>query len=328
MIWNKEILQEEANKYKTRTEFSKQNAPAYNSANRFKIIDDLFKNHINSGYTFKQHIKGYWTEERLQIEANKYITRQEFKRKDYAAYNAAGRLKLIDKLFEKHINKGYNDNQNFDVKNKSKYIIYSYEFKEYNNVYVGLTNNIKIRDIHHLYDNSNSMYKFRKKYDLNLPNYIILEDNLKSFEAKNREEFWVNHYKNNNWKIINVAKTGSLGNNKNIWTYIRLQKEVNKYNTRNEFKHGNNGAYQAARKRNLLDELFKDHENNGFTNKKVVTGYWIFDKLQEEVNKYNTRQDLYKNNINVYDAARAKGVLNELFKNHKNNGYTNKMNNK
>ena len=49
--WNKEQLQKEANKYKTRSEFVKNNAYAYYKSLKMNILDELFKNHINNGYS-------------------------------------------------------------------------------------------------------------------------------------------------------------------------------------------------------------------------------------------------------------------------------------
>jgi len=46
-IWSKKKLQNEANKYKTRSEFCKKNSSAYVSASNKKLIDELFKDHPN-----------------------------------------------------------------------------------------------------------------------------------------------------------------------------------------------------------------------------------------------------------------------------------------
>ena len=48
--WVKEKLQDEVNKYKTRKEFRNNSRNAYLTALNNKMMDDLFKNHINNGY--------------------------------------------------------------------------------------------------------------------------------------------------------------------------------------------------------------------------------------------------------------------------------------
>lgn len=80
-IWTEEKLQEEANKYQTRNEFIKNNEKTYSAALIKGILDELFKNHPNEGYSDKQVKKGYWTKENLQEEAAKYKTIEEFKKR-------------------------------------------------------------------------------------------------------------------------------------------------------------------------------------------------------------------------------------------------------
>jgi hypothetical protein len=40
-----------------------------------------------------------------------------------------------------------------------------------------------------------------------------------------------------------------------------------------------------------MDELFKNHKNQGYSNKQACKGYWTKEKLQEEVDKYETRNE-------------------------------------
>jgi hypothetical protein len=53
---------------------------------------------------------------------------------------------------------------------------------------------------------------------------------------------------------------------------------------------------------------------------------WTKEKLQEEANKYLTRNDFRKNNINAYSYSKTKKILNELFKTHLNQGYKKSQN--
>jgi len=73
------------------------------------IVDELFKNHYNKGYSDKQKIRGYWTEENLQKEVDKYQTREELKKNNIYVYKVAYTKKLLDKLFNNHINNGYKE---------------------------------------------------------------------------------------------------------------------------------------------------------------------------------------------------------------------------
>jgi hypothetical protein len=91
--WTLETLKVEALKYKSRSEFQKSNGSAYNAAGRMKLRD-LICGHMNE----IKKIDGYWTIERLHAEALKYSSRQEFQKKNGAAYKAAGEIKCRDQI--------------------------------------------------------------------------------------------------------------------------------------------------------------------------------------------------------------------------------------
>jgi len=44
----------------------------------------------------KDRPNGYWTQDRIQLEANKYPDRKVFRQKDYTAYLAASKRKILD----------------------------------------------------------------------------------------------------------------------------------------------------------------------------------------------------------------------------------------
>lgn len=99
-------MQALANKYKSRKDFKINNLKAYNVAYKLKVMDKLFENHTNKGYSNKQQKLGYWTYNKLQEIANSCKYRIDFE-KISGASNAARRLNIYNKLFENHPNKGY-----------------------------------------------------------------------------------------------------------------------------------------------------------------------------------------------------------------------------
>jgi len=317
--WIEETLQEESNKYQTRTEFKKENNLAYCAAKRLKILDTLFKKHLNNGYSNDRVRDGHWTKETLQKEANKYQTRNEFKTKNNSAYIISFRNNIIDELFKNHINNGYLDKKEWK---ENSYVIYVYELLEFNKAYVGLTNDIDRRDKEHVFNETELLNKFCKENNMPYPKYKILEEKLKSTDAKKQEEYWINYYKNNNWFMFNIAKSGSLGGYTTKWTKKALQKEADKYEYRIDFYKNNTHAYSAAARKKLLDELFKNHKNNGYSNNHVKYGYWNEEKIQEEANKYETRSEFREHNGSAYMTATKLKILNDIFKNHLNNGYS------
>ena len=237
-FWNNDNLKIEAKKFKTIGEFQLKRGSAYNAARRFNIINDLFENHENSGYTYKQKKSGYWTLENLQEEANKYSSRQSFREKS-CVYGIAKNKKTLDILFKNHQNHGYSEKESWKENN---YLIYVYEIKETNVAYVGLTTNIIRRDREHLFNDDDKLYLYCKSMNLPCPKHKTLEKELTSSEAKIKEEFWINFYKNNNWNLINTCKAGSLGKIRIFWTKKKLQEEANKYKTRTEFAKNSSSA--------------------------------------------------------------------------------------
>jgi predicted GIY-YIG superfamily endonuclease len=91
--WTKERCQEEALKYKTRTEFRKNSGGAYKSSLRNNFLNEICSHMIQ-----KQKPNGYWTKERCQEEALKYKTRNEFQKKN-AAYYSALKNSWLDDFF-------------------------------------------------------------------------------------------------------------------------------------------------------------------------------------------------------------------------------------
>lgn len=309
----KEKLQKEANKYKTRSEFYLKSKSAYNIASSKKIIGELFKDHLNKGYNQNKKPNNYWTLKNLQKEVNKYDNRQDFRKNNSAAYSASRRLKILDELFKNHTNKGYSDKEEWK---ENSYIIYVYELREFNKVYIGLTNDVDRRDKEHLFNIKSKLSLFCKENNIAYPKYKILEEDLKSADAQKQEKYWVDFYKNNGWEMFNINTPGSLGGSTKKWTNKKLQEEVNKYQTRREFYENNIRAYNAASEYKLLDILFKNHINQGVYKKQ--RRYWSIEKLKEESNKYKSRR---KCNIKAYNMAKEYKLMDELFKNHLNKGY-------
>lgn len=162
---------------------------------------------------------------------------------------------------------------------------------------------------------------FCKINNISHPKYKIIDENLKSVDAQIKEKYWIDYYKNNGWYMFNLSVAGSLGGHVKMWTKNKLQKIANEVQTRKEFYDKNKKAYNAASEYKLLNELFKNHPNNGHTKDRNHLGYWTKEKLQEEVNKNTTRKEFREKYKKVYNMAKEYKLLDELFKNHINNGY-------
>jgi hypothetical protein len=87
--WNLEKLQQEANKYQTKSEFVEKNPAAYLAASRMKILD-VVCSHMKP----LKHL--LWTKEEITKEALKYESRSDFQNNNRGAYNRAREKDWLD----------------------------------------------------------------------------------------------------------------------------------------------------------------------------------------------------------------------------------------
>lgn len=102
------------------------------------------------------------------------------------------------------------------------------------------------------------------------------------------------------------------------WTLERIQEIANKYKTRGEMSSEEPTAYDAALRLMVLDQIFSNHDNNGFVTK--PRGFWTLDQLKIEAKKYSTRREMYKKYTKAYQQAEKQGFLDEIFSQHENEG--------
>lgn len=88
------------------------------------------------------------------------------------------------------------------------------------------------------------------------------------------------------------------------WTKDTCYEEAKKYLSRDEFRQGNSGAYQAAKRNEWLDDYYWFSESK--TAKK-----WCYDTCYEEAKKYNTRTKFQEGNGSAYGVARENGWIDD-----------------
>jgi hypothetical protein len=97
--WTLEKLQEEALKYKTKTEFQRCSKSATNAAYKLKVMD-LICSHMpkDADRSGEEHPNFKWPLEKLHQEALKYGSRMEFQKNSDNAYQAAFKRKVLDSI--------------------------------------------------------------------------------------------------------------------------------------------------------------------------------------------------------------------------------------
>ena len=238
-------------------------------------------------------MKTKWNKETCHEEAKKYSTRYEFQKGCGRAYNVACKNKWLDDY-------DWFIEGRFKLFNDKVDSVYVYIFSD-NTVYIGRTlmKRQENRRIEHQNDNVGLYAKYN---NLNMPNMQILEENLTLKEGLEREDYWLNWYKNNGYYVLNKAKTGvgsgSLGTiNSGKWNKETCYEEAKKYSTRSEFKKGCSSAYKVARKNKWLNDY------DWFVEVCKPKGYWSYETCYEEAKKYSTRSEFKKGCSRAYKVA-------------------------
>lgn len=292
-LWSKGEVYNEASKYETISDFQKGAVGAYVSAIRNGWMDDIRKN-------FKI-LKKNWSREEIQKIANNYLSRGKFCSENSAACAVARRKGWYEDIV-KHME---------PVGNKYNRAIYVFEFPDHS-AYIGLTGNLKRREKSHMEEEDNSAVLLHMNRTGQKPLMKILSDGYINFkDAQNMESCMLEKYKSEGWKILNRAKTGSLGSCTRVWTLEMLKELVKKYDSRTEFVTKEPNAYAAAARNGWLDDVFKDM-------KRLINpnNTWTYEVVAKEAAKYNKKSDFAQGSPQAYSAAKSKGWFEELTKNY------------
>lgn len=296
--WNDiEHCIEESKKYTTITELKDKSNGCYASVLKHHWENDCF-------HSFKKRKpNGHWDiKENCMEEAKKYRNISEFQKCAYGAYNCAkknGWIEEIDSLYNKTIMYHF-----YDEKIHSVYIYLLEEDKVF---YVGRTNGLKRRHQQHIRDCNDTLNKYCKNKGIEIPNYIILKEELTAQESQYYEDFYLNEYKQKGWTPLNVAVTGvnkgSLGATCK-WNYEECKKEASKYRNITEFEQGSQSAYNACKKNGWTYDFF--------TPLKKEDHYWdCYENCKKAFEECSNARELIKKFGGCYNSIK-KNKFNDL----------------
>ena len=243
---------------------------------------------------------GKWNDKNVREEALKYNRKCDFQKYSNLAYQYAWRHNLLK------------DYDWFITEDNIKRCIYVYIDEENKYAYVGVTSNKEQRHIahktgmfnKHIRDNS-PVYKHFTFIGKDVPDPIYLEDDIMgSALAQEREDYWKKKYEEIGYKMLNLGPTGvgkgSLGIGK--WNDETVREEARKYNSKTEFYNGCRGAYDYAKRKGMLNDLFEN-----------IRIYWTEQSVSEEAKKYKSKSDFLRYNPGAYDYAYNHHMLDDLF---------------
>ncbi len=347
--WTLDRIKEDIrkNRYKSRTDFAKQNEPAYRSALNNGWLDDL------CSYMKVIRRKKFNKEDCIKA-AQPYNFIVEFINAEPSMYNAARRngwlvdvcahmhhkvKEWTDELLECEAKK-YKHKIDFSKECPSAYVvasrkgiidkicahmndlgdlynraIYAWEFPD-KTVYVGLTCDLERREQQHLSDHNSPVYKHIKSTGF-IPSYVLKYDYVFVGEAKRLEGEVLAEYIHNGWKKLNTLKTGGIGATKLIYTEELIRRLLATCKSREEFRLSYSAAYSACSKRklmHLIDEFFPKIVRKNKYGKVYLSTFkkWDDNLIWDEVKKYTSCKELLANCRKAYRAAEKWGLLDDV----------------
>lgn len=349
--WTEETCREESKKYKTRSDFSKQNESAYRNALKFGWINDyswlkderfdLFSDKIDCIYAYE------FTEQKAVYVGRTLIKRQKerdwehiFKNDTVSKFAKENNIPVPEmKILETNLTiKEGAENEGIWIE--------LYREDKWNILNIAKAGSI------------GGLGKGKSKYTYNICKEL-------AEKCKNRSEFKISYpqaYKNsskNNWlsdfNFIN-GKTNGI-NKKHKWTYKTCYEEAKKYHTIADFEKGNSGAckvarangwmkdytwftilwqekwnketcYEEAKKYTTLEDFISKSgscyatacknkwidEYTWLERKRTRRGYWQdYDNCYNEALKYKTITDFMRKSSGAYAASLKHGWLDEFF---------------
>lgn len=306
---------------KTVTKLVKEKGGKLNNLN-FKRTNDNLSLTCQDGHVFtptvKSLIRGSWcrkcttgsktggsvrryTDYEVHQAALKYKHRSDFQKGDRNLYAIAAKRKILEEVCSHMTPKG----------SRYKRGIYVFEFGN-KSAYVGLTYNYDERYTEHMRDNK-MIISLTEEYG---HEFIMYNELLELEDAKAEERRVIQCYKNKRWKVLNIAKAGSLGGRPYVWTEEKLRTYIGKLNAYKDFA-SNGPAFRAAKKLGMLNEVEKILPRE----RRVISEEFI----SQEVKKYSSVIELRNSDPSLYTIICRRNLKEKYLKEHKRlvkpNGY-------
>jgi predicted GIY-YIG superfamily endonuclease len=326
--WTKEICQEEALKYTSRSEFSINNRGAYSWGLRKGILDEICTHMIPI-----MKPSGYWTKERCYEAALKHKTKIEFIINEKSAYWSAKQNGWYGEISSHFISRNWTkemcQNEALKYNTRADFIKNSHRAYDY-----AQKNNLLDVMCSHMTEGNKPLNYWNKE--------MCREEALK---CKTRKEFYENHssaYSSaslNGWLDEITTHFKRIGNwvfrcvyvyeFPDNFAYVGLTYNLHKRNVNRRLnkkdgvtKHINETNLQPIIKQltefipindavDLEREYIKKYKENGWNLLNIKRGgetggglvIWTFEMCRLEALKYKTKKDFYTNSPKAYSAV-------------------------
>jgi hypothetical protein len=241
-----------------------------------------------------------WSLEKLKEEALKYKTRSEFKKKNGSAYNAASKIGILGQICS-HMKPLHNSWTNEKLREEALKYSTKKDFRESNESALQTAFNRGILD-----EICRHMVELKHKWTLE----ELCKESLKYKTKSELEKTNIKVYRaiiNNGFGKIafshmpeNASRYGE-NHYKFKWTKETVCAEATEYKLRIDFQNNSYGAYQAACRLGILDEVCSHME--------YVCYPWVDEEILEEAKKYEFRTEFARKSAGAYQAAKDRDLL-------------------
>lgn len=285
--WDKEALLTDAKKYQTVKAWKQSSPSAYNAAWYQGKLIECTKHMIRP--------KRKYTKKELVRIAKEYETRTKFNKGHPGVYAAAVKMGVLDEICV-HMQSGHN--QNLKDITKSVYLI---QFSD-GSSYVGLSSNPTKRYLEHMESNG-VVSRHSETLGREQPVLRVVSKNLNSLQAAKKEAELISRLKSEGRNVLNKAKAGSIGSQKE-YTKKELIAIAKRYRSKSEFHSNHGGAYNAAKRLNILEECCQ--------HMKVKKRRWTLESAIAEGKKFCSRSQWQRAENRSYVIVRDAGMLDDV----------------
>ena len=289
-IWTPETVRAESSKYKTIADFRKNSPKVYNAAYRNGWIPELGLENTDVR----------WDYDSVAALAKKYQTRAEFGNNHHGAYQFAVRNKILDDI-TKHMEvkqikwtKELASQEALNFRTRSEFAKGSKKAYDAASKYGWLDDITKHMVSGIPTRTRDEISQIAKQYN-KYSQFAKEHPNLAQYARKKNWDDLFNHMEQ-----------------KKVWTPDELRNEALKYQTIGEFINQNKNAYQAARRKGILQDITK-HMTPTRT-------FWTRELVKQEAKKYNSRHEFEKGNATAYAKSKEYKIIDDLFPNPKSKG--------
>lgn len=245
--WPRERVMMIASRYDDVLSFYQNEPSAYHAARLQGIFDEAVAHMGRRPFKKPQT----WTKHACAIAAKKCKTRNEFRHRFSSAYVVSKRHGWIDEICS-HMKK-----PKTGLNMRAIYVIRQSGTRR---IYIGLSFSPKHRYRGHLFQPSKAVREIVEGPH----SFKIISKLMPVEDAARTEQAAIIHFRNKGWNVTNLKRGGEVGSVRRKWTRARIESAAADCVSRMEMVRRFRGAYAAASKLGIIDDLFARHPNRGF----------------------------------------------------------------